>query len=250
MDDFCCEGRGFIVQPPCFPPVDSEKEIKFWDIVEFIIVTMQKSCSDQILVLAVRGLQGKTSPLRIRSLDAAQPYDYESQLRTQHLKSQSIKIAILGFGNFGQFLSKTLSRQGHTLLAYSRTNYTDAAKSLDVTFFNDPHDLCESHPDAVILCTSILSTEKVRIGKEEDRIDRFERFLDVFAKGCRMVEMSCAKHDMYAAGSQFVTHTVGRLLKRFGLETSPINTKGYETLLDLVENTAGDSFELYYGLFM
>ncbi|KAL3598232.1 hypothetical protein D5086_006150, partial [Populus alba] len=44
---------------------------------------------------------------------------------------------------------------------YSRTNYTDAAKSLDVTFFNDPHDLCESHPDAVILCTSILSTEKV-----------------------------------------------------------------------------------------
>ncbi|KAG6736297.1 hypothetical protein POTOM_060959 [Populus tomentosa] len=92
--------------------------------------------------------------------------------------------------------------------------------------------------------------DKVRIGKEEDRIDRFERFLDVFAKGCRMVEMSCAKHDMYAAGSQFVTHTVGRLLKRFGLETSPINTKGYETLLDLVENTAGDSFELYYGLFM
>jgi prephenate dehydrogenase len=93
--------------------------------------------------------------------------------------------------------------------------------------------------------------DKVKIGNEEDRIDRVERFLDVFAKeGCRMVEMSCAEHDRYAAGSQFVTHTVGRLLKRFGLETSPINTKGYETLLDLVENTAGDSLELYYGLFM
>ncbi|KAJ6932398.1 hypothetical protein NC651_007977 [Populus alba x Populus x berolinensis] len=167
-------------------------------------------------------------------------------------------------------------------------------------FGNFPHDLCESHPEVVILCTSILSTEKVllsfpfqrlkrstlivdvlsvkefaknillrylplefdilcthamfgpesgknswaglpfvydkvRIGNEEDRIDRVERFLDVFAKGCRMVEMSCAEHDMYAAGSQLVTHTVGRLLKRFGLETSPINTKGYETLLDLVE---------------
>ena len=29
-----------------------------------------------------------------------------------------------------------------------------------------------------------------------------------------------------------------------------INTKGFESLLDLVENTAHDSFDLYYGLFM
>ena len=65
-----------------------------------------------------------------------------------------------------------------------------------------------------------------------------------------MVEMSCAEHDKCAAGSQFVTHTMGRVLEKFGLESSPINTKGYETLLNLVENTAGDSFDLYYGLFM
>ncbi|KAJ6309073.1 hypothetical protein OIU76_018628 [Salix suchowensis] len=233
-----------------------------------------------------------TLRLRIRSVDAAQPYDYESHLRTQHFKSQSLKIAILGFGNFGQFLAKTFSRQGHTLLAYSRTKYTDTAKSLGVTFYNNPDDLFESHPEVVILCTSILSTEKVlqtlpfqrlkrstlfvdvlsvkefaktillkylpaefdilfRIGNEEDRISRAERFLDVFAKeGCRMVEMTCAEHDRHAAGSQFVTHTMGRVLERFGLESSPINTKGYDTLLDLVEVTAGDSFELYYGLFM
>lgn len=93
--------------------------------------------------------------------------------------------------------------------------------------------------------------DKVRIGNEEDRIIRVARFLDVFAKeGCRMVEMTCAEHDRHAAGSQFVTHTMGRVLERFGLDSSPINTKGYDTLLDLVENTAGDSFELYYGLFM
>ena len=34
------------------------------------------------------------------------------------------------------------------------------------------------------------------------------------------------------------------------LESTPINTKDYEKFLDLVENTAGDSFHLYYGLFM
>ncbi|WCJ40500.1 arogenate dehydrogenase [Euphorbia peplus] len=255
-------------------------------------------------------------PLRIRSIDAAQPYDYESHLQSSHLKSQSLKIAVIGFGNFGQFLAKTLSRQGHTVLAYSRTDYSDAAASLGVTFYSNPHDLCERHPEVVLLCTSILSTEnvlrffpfqrlrrstlfvdvlsvkefaktilikhlpvefdilcthpmfgpesgkhswsglpfvfdRVRIGNEEDRVSRCEKFLDVFAReGCRMVEMSCAEHDRYAAGSQFVTHTMGRVLEKFGLESSPINTKGYETLLDLVENTAGDSFELYYGLFM
>lgn len=93
--------------------------------------------------------------------------------------------------------------------------------------------------------------DKVRIGKEERRVERCERFLDIFAKeGCRMVEMSCTDHDRYAAGTQFVTHTMGRVLEKFGLESSPINTKGYETLINLVENTKGDSFDLYYGLFM
>ncbi|KDP23161.1 hypothetical protein JCGZ_00344 [Jatropha curcas] len=42
----------------------------------------------------------------------------------------------------------------------------------------------------------------------------------------------------------------GRVLKMLKLESTPINTKGYESLSDLVENTAGDSFDLYYGLFM
>ncbi|KAJ4851664.1 Arogenate dehydrogenase 2, chloroplastic [Turnera subulata] len=255
-------------------------------------------------------------PLRIRALDAAQPYDYEARLRHQHIKSQSLKIAIIGFGNFGQFLAKAFSRHGHTLLGHSRTNHADAARSLGVTFYANPHDLCESHPDVVVLCTSILSTEKVlksfpfqrlkrntlfvdvlsvkefaknvllkylpsefdilcthpmfgpesgkdswvdlpfvydkvRIGEDEERVSRCERFLDIFAKeGCRMVEMSCAEHDRYAAGSQFVTHTMGRVLERYGLESSSINTKGYETLLNLVDITCKDSFELYYGLFM
>ncbi|CAN0878314.1 Arogenate dehydrogenase 2, chloroplastic [Linum grandiflorum] len=255
-------------------------------------------------------------PLRIRCIDAAQPYDYEAHLRSRHIKSQSLKIAVLGFGNFGQFLAKTLTKQGHTVLAHSRTDYSDAAAALGVRFYSNPHDLCESHPEVVILCTSILSTEKVlqsfpfqrlkrntlfvdvlsvkefaktillkylpvefdvlcthpmfgpesgkhswagltfmydkvRIGNDEDRMNRCAKFLDSFAKeGCRMVEMSCAEHDRHAAGSQFVTHTLGRVLEKYGLESSPINTKGYETLLNLVENTSGDSFELYYGLFM
>ncbi|KAK6930451.1 Pyrroline-5-carboxylate reductase, catalytic, N-terminal [Dillenia turbinata] len=258
----------------------------------------------------------RTHRLRISAIDAAQPYDYESQLSQAHFQSTRLKIAIIGFGNFGQFLAKTLVKQNHTVLAYSRSNYISIAQSLGVRFFSDADDLCEEHPEVILLCTSIISTEnvlkslplqrlkrstlfvdvlsvkefpknlflqhlppdfdilcthpmfgpesgkygwnglsfvyeKVRIGNDETKVSRVERFLQVFqSEGCRMVEMSCAEHDRNAAGSQFITHTVGRTLEKLGLESTPINTKGYETLLSLVENTCGDSFELYYGLFM
>lgn len=234
----------------------------------------------------------------------------------QYGESSKLKIAIIGFGNFGQFLAKAILRQGHEVLAYSRSDYSAVAQKLGVSYFSDTDDLCEQHPEVILLCTSILSTEKVfkslpvqrlkrstlfvdvlsvkefprklflqhlppyfdilcthpmfgpesgkngwkglpfvfdkvRVGRHESRISRCDRFLDIFAsEGCRMVEMSCAEHDWHAAGSQFITHTTGRLLEKLKLETTPINTKGYETLLSLIENTVGDSFALYYGLFL
>lgn len=237
-------------------------------------------------------------------------------MSNQYAQSGRLKIAIVGFGNFGQFLAKAFVRQGHVVFAHSRTDYSHIANSLGVSFFQDPHDLCEQHPDVIVLCTSIISTEpvlrslpiqrlkrntlfvdvlsvkefpknvflqvlpthfdilcthpmfgpesgkdswkdlafvfdKVRIGEGRTRTTRVDKFLDIFEKeGCRMVPMTCAEHDKYAAGSQFITHTMGRVLEKLNLETTPINTKGYETLLNLVENTASDSFDLYYGLFM
>lgn len=257
-----------------------------------------------------------TKPLIIRAIDAAQSFDYESKAALQFRNAQKLKIAIIGFGNFGQFLADTFVRQGHTVLAHSRSDYSDVAQTIGVNFFTNADDLCEEHPEVILLCTSIISTqnvllslpfqrlkrstlfvdvlsvkefpknlllellptdfdilcshpmfgpesasrswsglpfvyEKVRIGNEEHRIARCEKFLDVFGReGCRMVEMSCADHDRYAAGSQFITHTVGRVLDMLLLESTPINTKGYESLLNLVQNTSGDSFDLYYGLFM
>lgn len=65
-----------------------------------------------------------------------------------------------------------------------------------------------------------------------------------------MVEMTCEVHDQQAANTQFITHTVGRVLSEMSVQSTSINTRGYESLLNLVENTANDSFDLYYGLFM
>lgn len=64
-----------------------------------------------------------------------------------------------------------------------------------------------------------------------------------------MAQMTCEMHDLYAAGSQFITHFTGRLLHRLRLSSTPINTRGYETLLALQENTCKDSFDLFFALY-
>jgi len=81
-------------------------------------------------------------------------------------------------------------------------------------------------------------------------MDRMERFLSIWEEeGCRMVAMSCADHDAYAANSQFITHLMGRILGSQGLVPTPIDTKGFESVLKLVGNTMTDSFDLFYGLY-
>ena len=93
--------------------------------------------------------------------------------------------------------------------------------------------------------------DKVRVGKSPSRTRRADALLTFFrSQGCRMVEMACEEHDRLAAGTQFLTHTVGRVLGGMGVEETVIDTRGYQSLLSLVANTANDSFDLYYGLFM
>lgn len=219
-------------------------------------------------------------------------------------------IGIIGFGNFGQFLAKRFLKQGHTVSATNRTDFSKVALEMGATFYTDTEDLCAQNLDCVVLATSILSLENVvktlplYLLKEKLIIDVLsvkaypkeflkrilpnecdilcthpmfgpesgknswenlafvfekvrirntqicDQFLGIFEKeGCNMIPMSCEKHDEYAAGSQFITHTTGRMLSELHLKPTPINTKGYEKLLELVDNTVNDSFDLYFGLF-
>ena len=252
----------------------------------------------------------------IRAIDAAQSFDSEAQANDKLRRNRNLKIGVVGFGNFGQFLTKRFITGGHSVIATSRTDYSELASTLGATFYRDSDDFCEEHPDVVIFCTSILSLEatldnfpfqrlkrntlvcdvlsvkqfpkqlflrrlpshfdilcihpmfgpdsgkgswhdlplvfdKVRIGVEDSRSERCDSLLAFFdSQGCRMVEMSCEEHDRQAASSQFITHTVGRMLGTMELSETTISTKGFDSLMSLVDNTYHDSFDLYYGLFM
>ena len=83
--------------------------------------------------------------LIFRSSDVVKLYNYKSNDANQSDDKTKLKIAIVGFGNFGQFLAKTFVRHGHQVLAYSRSDYSHVAQELGVSYFNNIDDLCESN---------------------------------------------------------------------------------------------------------
>uniref|UniRef100_A0A5B7B432 Prephenate/arogenate dehydrogenase domain-containing protein n=1 Tax=Davidia involucrata TaxID=16924 RepID=A0A5B7B432_DAVIN len=226
--------------------------------------------------------------------------------------SRTLKIGIVGFGPFGQFLAKTLIKQGHPIRATSRTDYSQLCVHLGITLFRDMDSFLESDNDVILLCTSILSLSEVvrampfhclkrptlfvdvlsvkehprdvllqvlpeesdvlcthpmfgpESGKDgwKDLTFVYDRvrirdeatcssFLHIFeSEGCKMLQMSCEEHDKLAARSQFLTHTVGRILSEMEINSTSIDTKNFQKLVQLKESTVRDSFDLFSGLFI
>lgn len=89
--------------------------------------------------------------------------------------------------------------------------------------------------------------EKVRVSN----VPRCEAFLKIFEDArCQMVEMNSEQHDASVADAEFVTHLTGRLLvDKQLLPPSPVASKEYAALCDVADMTAGDSFDLFFGMF-
>ena len=69
-----------------------------------------------------------------------------------------MKIGIIGFGRFGQFLAKEFVNYGWNVYATSRSDYTHIANELNVTFLKD--SFYKKNYDIVILSVSINSLEE------------------------------------------------------------------------------------------
>lgn len=221
-----------------------------------------------------------------------------------------LTIAIVGFGNFGQFLGAAFAARNHRVIGLSRGDYAAAAAAINCEYVRDPGALLDADPQVVLFCTSIMSFSSVvsrfpvsrlagRLVVDVLSVKAYPRalllqtlpndadilcthpmfgpesahaswaglpfvyevvrsarpvivkeFLAIWeAEGCGMVPMTCGQHDEYAASTQFITHTTGRMLAELDVVSTPINTRGYESLLGVVDNTTKDSFDLYYGLY-
>ncbi|XP_060181647.1 arogenate dehydrogenase 1, chloroplastic-like isoform X1 [Lycium barbarum] len=208
----------------------------------------------------------------------------------------TLRIGIIGFGPFAQFLAKTLMKQGHFISATSRSDYSDLCTNLGILFFSTSilslsrvvesipfHCLkrptlfidvlsVKEHPKDVLLrilpeecdllCTHpMFGPESGKDGWTDltfmyDMVRIRDQhlcssFLQIFStEGCKMLEMTCEEHDRLAARSQFLTHTIGRILVEMEVESTPIDTKGFQKLVQVKESSAKDSFDLFSGLFI
>ncbi len=66
--------------------------------------------------------------------------------------------------------------------------------------------------------------------------------------GMNVLSLTPEEHDQAAAYTQGVTHFLGRVLDDMGLKPHPIATRGYQRLLDLVQQTCNDPFQLFLDM--
>ena len=52
-----------------------------------------------------------------------------------------LRIAVIGFGTFGQFLARRWIARGHTVFAFSRTDYSALANAMGAVYTNDAAEL-------------------------------------------------------------------------------------------------------------
>jgi prephenate dehydrogenase len=67
-------------------------------------------------------------------------------------------------------------------------------------------------------------------------------------KNMRIEHMTPDEHDKTVAYSQGITHYVGRVLADINLKPNRISTLGYNKLLDIIEQTCNDSWQLFIDL--
>jgi len=88
---------------------------------------------------------------------------------TSHHHS-SLRVGILGFGGFGEFLARKLLKAGHQIFATNYHDRRDAAKALGVTYYDwdDMRSFITGSPDSdepqidvLLISVSILSFEMV-----------------------------------------------------------------------------------------
>jgi prephenate dehydrogenase len=66
--------------------------------------------------------------------------------------------------------------------------------------------------------------------------------------GLNVRELTPQEHDREAAYTQGVTHFVGRVLEAMKLQPSEIATVGYRKLLEIIEQTCNDPWQLFLDL--
>ena len=96
---------------------------------------------------------------------------------------------------------------------------------------------------------NINNNLKMMMNNTRDSYNQFKFWKNYFiSQDINIIEMDPSEHDILASKTQGVTHFLGRVLKEFGISKTKIDTQGFSELLDLVNQTCNDSWELFSDL--
>jgi len=100
-----------------------------------------------------------------------------------------------------------------------------------------PDSIQNRHPLKIV-------THKVR-----DNHGHYQAWKNIFSKlGIQVLEMTPEQHDKLAAKTQGITHFIGRALEKIDAKATDIDTAGFSSLLEVMEQTRNDSHELFLDM--
>jgi prephenate dehydrogenase len=81
---------------------------------------------------------------------------------------------------------------------------------------------------------------------EQASFERWKRFFSSLGLAVRVIEPE--EHDRQAAFTQGLTHYLGRVLAEMRLARPEVSSMGYKKLLEIIEQTCNDSWQLFLDL--
>ena len=101
-------------------------------------------------------------------------------------------------------------------------------------------------PDSAIGGVRGLPLVYSPVRAEESTSGEWRSFFD--GLGLRVIQMTPDEHDREAAFTQGITHFLGRVLADMSLSPSSIATVGYQKLLEVMQQTCNDPYQLFVDL--
>lgn len=90
---------------------------------------------------------------------------------------------------------------------------------------------------------------KIMMHNTRDIYNQYAQWKEYFqSKAIQVIEMSPEQHDRIAAKTQGITHFIGRVLRDAGINSTEIDTLGFHDLVQVIDQTCNDSWELFMDL--
>ncbi len=101
-------------------------------------------------------------------------------------------------------------------------------------------------PDSYFKSPEKLPMVMCNVRAEDKEFNRWKEYFS--GKRMRVEVMTPDEHDKMVAYSQGITHYIGRVLADLNLKPTLINTLGYQKLLEIIQQTCNDSWQLFIDL--